>query len=195
MNWLDLVLILSLGTGALLGVWIGLIRGAFAIAGVFLGTILVFHFRDDASRLLAEYVSSDTLAAALGYAVTIGVAVAGAVGAAAIVRGIAYRLFLGWVDRLAGLAMGLSAAAVVSTVVVVGLADYGSQLPINGLAGSILENTPHALEAKDSLLEAIRNSSLVSLLVEVTDTVPDKAMELVPSSFQTALYGLGQPLN
>ena len=79
---------------------------------------------------------------------------------------------------------------------IVGLAglDDGSQLPSDGLAEAILENTPRASEAKDSLLEAIQNSSLVSLLVEVTDAVPDKAMALVPSSFHTALYGLEQPV-
>ena len=31
MNWLDMVLMLSVGVGALMGVWIGLIRSAFAV--------------------------------------------------------------------------------------------------------------------------------------------------------------------
>jgi len=131
MNWLDLALMVTMATGALVGMWVGFIRAAFFLAGAMLAMVLVSNFRETATGLLGDYVSSDTLTAALGYAVTIGIAVAVAVIGAAIVRTIAYRLFLGWVDRFAGLAVGLTGAAVISAIAVIGIAglDYGNNFP------------------------------------------------------------------
>ena len=194
MNWLDLALMASMATGALMGVWVGFIRGAFAVAAVFLGMVLVSNFRETATGLLADYVPSETLTAALGYAVTIGIAVAAAVIGAAIVRTIAYRLFLGWVDRLAGLAVGLAGAAVISATAVIGIAglDYGNNFPGQGMAGTIFEKMPHAVEAKDTLLDSLRDSSLVSVLVKATGSLPEEALDRVPLDFLSAIDYLGQ---
>ena len=84
MNWLDLALMVSMATGALMGMWVGFIRGGFAVAGVLLGIVLVSNYRETAVGLLADYVPNETLTAALGYAVTIGIAVAAVVIGAAI---------------------------------------------------------------------------------------------------------------
>ena len=194
MNWLDLALMASMATGALMGMWVGFIRGAFAVAAVFLGMVLVSNFRETATGLLADYVPSETLTAALGYAVTIGIAVAAAVIGAAIVRTIAYRLFLGWVDRLAGLAVGLAGAAVISATAVIGIAglDYGNNFPGQGMAGTIFEKMPHAVEAKDTLLDSLRDSSLVSVLVKATGSLPEEALDRVPLDFLSVIDYLDQ---
>ena len=174
MNWLDLALMISMATGAMVGMWVGFIRGAFAVAGLILGIVLVSNFRETATGLLADYVPGDTLTAALGYAVTIGIAVAAAVIGAAIVRTIAYRLFLGWVDRFAGLAVGLTGAVVISATAVISIAglDYGNNFPGQGMAGTIFEKMPHATEAKGALLDSLRDSTLVSVLVDATGSLP-----------------------
>lgn len=185
MNWLDLALLVSMGTGALVGVWVGFIRGAFAVGGVMLGIVLVSNYRETATGLLADYVPSETLAAALGYAVTIGIAVAATVIGAAMVRTIAYRLFLGWVDRLAGLAVGLAGAAVISATAVVGIAglDFGNNPPNEGFAGTIIEKVPHGAEVKDSLVDSLRDSVLVTVLVEATTSLPQEALDKAPEDF------------
>ena len=194
MNWLDLALIVTMATGGLVGMWVGFIRGAFAVAGVLLGLVLVSNFRETATGMLADYVPGDTLALALGYAVTIGIAVAATVIGTAIVRTVVYRLFLGWVDRFAGLAVGLTGTAVVAAAVVVSVAglDYGNNLPGQGLVGTIFENMPHAMEAKDTLLDSLKDSSLVSLLVDATGWLPEEALERVPEDFVAAIDFLEQ---
>ncbi len=185
MNWLDLVLMVSMATGGLVGMWVGFIRGAFAVAGVLLGIVLVRSFRETATGILVDYVPGDTLTAALGYAVTIGIAVAAVVIAAAVVRTIEYRLFLGWVDRFAGLAVGLTAAIVISTAAVISIAglDYGDNLPGQGTAGTLFEKMPHADKARETLLDSLRDSVLVSALVEATGSLPDDALDRVPRIF------------
>ena len=174
--------------------WVGFIRGAFAVAGVLLGLVLVSNFRESATGLLADYVPGDTLTLALGYAVTIGIAVAATVIGAAIVRTVVYRLFLGWVDRFAGLAVGLTGAAVVAAAVVVSVAglDYGNNLPGQGLVGTIFEKMPHAMDARDTLLDSLRGSSLVSVLVEATGSLPEEALDRVPEDFAAAIDFLEQ---
>ena len=185
MNWLDLVLMISMATGGLVGIWVGFIRGAFAVAGVLLGIVLVSNFRETATGILVDYVPGDTLTAALGYAVTIGIAVAAVVIGAAVVRTIEYRLFLGWVDRFAGLAVGLTAAIVISTAAVISIAglDYGDNLPGQGTAETLFEKMPHADEARETLLDSLRDSVLVSALVEATGSLPDDALDRVPRIF------------
>ena len=194
MNWLDLALMASMATGALMGMWVGFIRGAFAVAGVILGMALVSNFRGTATALLADYVPSDTLTTALGYAVIIGIGVAAAVIGASIVRTIVYKLFLGWVDRLAGLAVGLTGAAVISATAVIGIAglDYGNDFPGEGTVGTIFEKMPHAVEAKDALLDSLRDSTLVSVLVGATGSLPEAALDRVPQDFLAAIDYLDQ---
>jgi hypothetical protein len=192
MNWLDLVLIVGVATGALLGMWIGLIRAAFAVAGVSLGVLLAGHLKDNVAGLLAGYVSNETLASAMGYAVTVSVAVAGAVIAASIVRKIAYGLFLGWADRLAGLGLGLMAAIVVTAAAIFGMADlaYRYELPREGLAGTILEKTPRVAEATERLRDSLDGSDLVSMFLDVRGALPGGAPDLAPSDLRPPLANL-----
>ena len=189
MNWLDLVLVAGCAAGALLGMWVGLIRAAFALAGVLLGILLAGHLKDNLVALFANYVSSETLATALGYAVTISVMVGGTVIAAAIVRKMVYGLFLGWADRLAGLALGLMAAIVVSAAAIAGMVDltYRHDLPQEGLAGRLLEKAPRVAEAKEKLRDSLDGSVLVSMLSNVTDALPEGALALAPSGVRAAL--------
>ena len=194
MNWLDLALMVSMATGALMGMWVGFIRGAFAIAGLLLGIVLVSNFRETAVGLLTDYVPNETLTAALGYAVTIGIAVAAMVIGAAIVRTIAYRLFLGWVDRLAGLAVGLTGAAVISATAVIGIAglDYGNNFPSEGTVGTIFEKMPNAVEARVTLIDSLSHSALVSALVDATGSIPEEALDRAPQDFLAEIDFLEQ---
>jgi uncharacterized membrane protein required for colicin V production len=174
--------------------WVGFIRGAFAVAGVFLGIVLVSNFRESATVILSEYVPNETLTAALGYAVTVGIAVAAAVIGAALLRTIAYRLFLGWMDRLAGLAVGLTGAAVISAAAVIGLAglDYGNNLQEGGLAGTVFEKMPHAMKAREAILDSLSDSVLVSALADVTESPPDGALEKAPPDLLAAITYLDE---
>ena len=194
MNFMDLALIVILALGGLMGMWVGFIRAAFAVGGVVLGLVIFGQLKDYAVAVLANYVPSDTLTAALGYAVTISVLVAVAVIGAAIVRTIVYKLFLGWVDRFAGLALGLVAAGLISVTVVAGMAGFGHATGVDrdGLANAILEKTPHGLEIEEKLLDSFRDSGLVRLLVEVTDVLPDEALEKLPGELRVALDSLVQ---
>ena len=196
MNWMDLVFMGGITIGALLGMWVGLIRTTFAVVGLIVGTFVVIHLRDNVAGLLAENVSSETLAAALGYAVTISIVFAGFYLVASIARKIVYRLFLGWVDRLAGLAVGLIAAFVIFGVAIVGIAEFGYsyELPQQGLVGKVLEKAPNLLESheklRESLIGSVNQSALVSLFMTASDWLPQGALDLVPPDFRTALADL-----
>ena len=179
MNTMDLAIIASFTLGGLLGTWVGFIRAAFVVGGVVVGLVMFGQFRAYFATVVGNYVPNDTLTAALGYAVTVFVLVAAAVVGAAIVRTVLYRLFLGWVDRLAGLALGLMVSTLITVTAVGGLAglSHGTEVSQDGLAGTVLENIPHATELKDELGDALWESSLVEALVWVSDALRENAVK------------------
>ena len=107
-----------------------------------------------------------------------------------------YRMFLGWVDRLAGMAMGLTASFLIAGAVMVGMAGFSHSLalPKDGFAGGLLENAPQAYQIEESIRESIQGaigeSSLVSTFLNVTRAIPESALDLVPGEFRMALAEL-----
>jgi uncharacterized membrane protein required for colicin V production len=71
MNWLDLAILGSMATGALVGLWAGAIRAAFTAAAVVAGLMMAAHLRGNVEALLAGYVAGDAVVTVLGYAVII----------------------------------------------------------------------------------------------------------------------------
>ena len=95
---------------------------------------------------------------------------------------------------MAGLAVGLAGAAVISATAVIGIAglDYGNNDPSEGMAGTIFEKMPHAVEANDTLADSLRDSSLVSVLLKATGSLPEEALGRVPPDFLAAIDYLDQ---
>ena len=195
MNWLDFVLIAIPILGAFVGMGMGLIRAAFAGVGVLVGVLLAAQLSDDVGTWFAGYLPSDTLVTVIAYALIIMVALVVATIVAILVRKIVSLLFLGFVDRLGGLAMGLLAGAAISGAAIVGLAQltYNSGIPEGGLAAVLLESTaPQVVEAKHKLEDALTGSVLVPTFIGVTDALPANALGFVPSDFRVALDILEQ---
>ena len=194
MNWLDLAILGSIGAGALMGMWIGAIRAAFAAAGVVLGILLAGHLRGSVEAWLSDYVAGDAVVTVLGYAVIILAAAGGAAIAATITRKLASLLLLGWADRVGGMALGLAAATLVSAAAIVGLVGLTNsyELPHAGLAGTVLQKAPLVLEARDGLRRSLDESVMVSLLARVTDTLPGAPLERVTLERLAADHDLGQ---
>ena len=192
MNWLDIVLIVLVVSCGLVGVWIGLIRAAFGALGVVLGILIASQVSDNLGGLYAGYISNETLANVIAYALIILMSVIVARVLAMVVRKVVYMLFMGWADRVAGLAMGLIAGAAISGAAIAGLAEltYNSELIDRGVAAGGLENNAKVAEVKERLESALIDSALVGVFLEVTDKLPANALGFVPSNFMLALETL-----
>tara|TARA_B100000315_G_scaffold18895_1_gene16699 strand:- start:1350 stop:1943 length:594 start_codon:yes stop_codon:yes gene_type:complete len=194
MNWLDLAILGGMAAGALMGMWIGVIRAAFTAAGVILGILLAGRFSGNVEAVVANYVAGDTLVTVLGYAIVILAAVGGAAIAAAITRKVASMLLMGWVDRVGGMALGLVAATLVSAAAIVGLVGLTNSYEASraGLAGTVLLKVPKVTEAREGLRKSLDESVMVSVLARVTDTLPRAPLGRVTSERVAADRNQGQ---
>jgi len=113
MNWLDLVLLLTLAWFTIAGVATGAVREALTLASMLAGVVLAGLFYGALADDVDLIVSSGHLSRVIAFAV-IFLAVFGAGQIAAIVlRGVVHALALGPLDRVGGLLFGLLKGVVV----------------------------------------------------------------------------------
>ena len=188
MNWLDIVILAIIGVSAFMGLKIGLIRAALTALGIFVGSILGGQLSDDIGGIFSGIESDSAAATVISYAIIISVCLIAAAVASVILRKVVYILFMGWADKLAGLALGLAAGGVISAAVIMGMANltYSSEVG-DKLAGRFLNSTIDTEQAKKRLDDGLTQSTLVALFVDVVDTIPASTLWFVPSNFKSAL--------
>ncbi len=189
MNWLDLVFITLVVTCGVVGVWIGLIRAALAALGVVLGILVASQVSNDVGGLYADYISNETLANVIAYGLVILASIIVARIITVVVLKVVNILAMGWVDKLAGLAMGLVVGAAITWAAIGGLAEltYNSDLIEMGVATGGLEDKADTARVKDTLEGALIGSAMVRVVIQVTQNLPANALGFVPSSFMVAL--------
>ena len=192
MNWLDLVFITLFVTCGVVGVWIGLIRSALAALGVVLGILVAGQVSDDVGGLYAGYISNETLANVIAYGLVILASIIVARIITIVVLKVVNILAMGWVDKLAGLAMGLVVGAAITWAAIGGLAEltYNSDMIEMGVAAGGLEDKANAAQVKDTLEGALIGPALVRVVVRVTHNLPANALGFVPSGFMMAMETL-----
>ena len=188
MNWLDVVLVVLVLLCGAVGMWTGLIRTAFGALGVVLGILIAGQLSDDVGSLYASHISNETVANVIAYGLIILVSVILARLLATLVRKAVYMLFIGWIDRAAGLALGLVAGLAISWAAIVGLAEvaYNSDLIDKAASAGAFEDRANVNLVKQGLQSALVDSAVVGVLVEVTDKLPARALGFVPSNFMLA---------
>ena len=196
MNWLDLILIAVVIVGAYVDLKTGLIGAAFTALGVILGVVLAGQLSDDVGALFADSIPNDALVTVMSYAIIIVVAVVVARIAGSIVRKIVSMLFLGFVDRLGGLALGLVSGAVVCAAIITGMAGltYTFEIPVDGPAEKILGKLPQVVNSKKGLERALTESDLAPTFIAMTDPLPTSALSFIPTDFTEALDTLKEKI-
>ena len=188
MNWLDIVILIIVGVGAFMGLKMGVIRAGLTTLGIFVGSILGGQLSDDIGGIFSGIDSESAVATVLSYAIIISISLTAAAIAATILRKVVYVLFLGWADKLAGVALGVVAGSVISAAVIMGMANltYGSEVG-DELAGKILNSTLDTEQAKKRMEDGLTRSALVDVFIDVVDIVPASTLWFVPSNFKSSL--------
>jgi uncharacterized membrane protein required for colicin V production len=197
MNWLDIALVVILAWGAYYGYKKGLIGTGFLFLGIVAGVLLAGQFSDDVGNLLTDSISSDTLVTFISYAIIIVAAVIAARIAARIFRTIISMMFLGWTDKLGGLALGLLAAAALSGALITGMArlTYNFEMPSGDIPDAVMEQAFRTADAKEWTEDALIGSALVPTYIDITTALPASALGFVPSDFRVALDILEDRIN
>ena len=195
MNWLDIVIIATWVIGFIVGWRMGLIGAIFTTSGLIVGVLVAARFSDNVSELITDSVSSDSLATVVAYGIILFAVFVAAQVLRAIVKGILKLVFLGWVDTVGSLALGLVIGVVLSGALITVLARYSSDLPLDLLElapGDIVGNLPveYLIERagiQKKLNTALVESTLVPVFLDIRDAVPGHALGFVPDDFKVAL--------
>ena len=155
MNWLDIVIIAMWGIGFFVGWKMGLFGTIFTTGGLIVGVLLAARLSDNVSELITDSISSDTLATIIAYGIILVAVFAAAQVLRKVVKGILKMVFLGWVDTVGSLALGLVMGVVLSGALITVLARYSSDLPVEYL--ELLELAPEDIigDMPEGVLEVL----------------------------------------
>ncbi len=195
MNWLDIALIIGLIGGAFMGLRIGFIRAGFTAAGITVGFLIVGQAADDLAGWLGRYTTNEPLATVFGYAITITVTTVLGIVAGLIVKKLVDALFLGWVDRLAGFALGLTASVVISAIAIVGIVNmvYSPEAPGDGERVSVLAQ--QEAQVKEVLAESLEQSAIVPVFIDFIRPFPIGDLAFVPSDIGVVVDHVKEQMN
>jgi len=155
MNWLDILILVSLAASVIGGLATGFVRGAVNLAGLILGIVLAGRFYETLGGRIS-FIHNTDIANAVAFVVIIVVAMilAGLVGG--LLRKIISGIMLGWLDHLLGAILGL----------LIGVISWGALL---------------ALWVKFFNADAVSGSALAKILLDKFPLV----LNLLPSSFDS----------
>ena len=191
MNWFDIVLLVIMGTSILVGYKVGLLGAFFNVTGLVVGVFLAGHLSDDIAEMLTDSVSNDTVATVIGYAVI----VIGTFIAAQTIRGIIKRIlnmvFLGWIDSVGGLLLGLAAGVVLIGALLTVVVRYSADIPSNEVIEIIIDTT----QVRESVNNTLIQSSVVRMYLDTIKAIPADTLGFVPSDFKTATDFLEYRIN
>lgn len=191
MNWIDVIVIIVALVGIFVGWRIGFLGAIFATAGLYVGMVLAGQLTDDIAEALTDSVSSDAIATALAYVIVVGGSLAAALMARSVVRKMLNFVFLGWIDSVGSLALGLVAGILLGGALITFATRYSNDLPEGGGLGIIVEMSGVRGNINDALVE----SSLAPLWLDVVDAIPADALGMIPDDFKLALEGLQQRID
>ena len=178
--------------GILAGMKEGLIGAAFMAVGGGVGWLLAGQFGDKVGGLFEDSLSSDTIVTAISYIVIIVLAIVVARTVRGIVRPFLTIATLGlsaMVDRVGGLALGLAVGLAIAGALIVVMAriTYNFELPSEGTAGEVAKRVPRVEDTRATLEDALVDSALVSVFIDITDALPGNTLGFVPSDFKISL--------
>ncbi len=188
MNWMDIVIVLVAMSGLVIGWRMGLLGAVFNTLGVVVGVFIAARFSDDIAAWFTERGTGDAIATVLGYVVIIVAVFVGAQVARGFVKRVLNLVFLGWIDSAGAIAVGVLLGFALAGALILGAARYSSDLPEEGAMGAIVEMTGIRGNLQDAMVE----STLVPVFIDLTDALPAEALGFIPGDFRSALETLEQ---
>ena len=186
MNWLDIVILITITVAVWRGLKTGIIGAAIMAVGGLVGWMVAGRLSDDIGGIF-DNLASDTIVTTASYVIIIAVAILASIYIAKIVRPALTAATLGLssaMDKIGGLVLGLLYGIVVSATLIVAMArlTYDFEPPDSGsVSEAQVESTRQFLE------DALVGSAAAPAFVDVLDVLPGNALGFVPSDFKASL--------
>lgn len=195
MNWFDFLAIGTWAVGFMTGWRIGLFGAIFATAGLLFGVLLAGRFSDNISDLMTESISSDTLATVISYMAIIGTVFIGFQILRRLVKDVMKMVFLGWVDTLGSIALGLTMGLLLSGALITVSARYSNDLPDvlldlpsdQSIRELPLETLIDRAGLQEKLNSSLMDSTIVRGFIDIRSGIPSDTLGFIPDDFEVAL--------
>ena len=207
MNIFDWVLVAVFVIGALLGLKWGLVQSILNFIAVYVAMLVGAQVADGLVAHVTDDVQNESVATAIGYVVIFLSVFIIAQIVGKIIRPMLTIIFLGWVDKLGGVVVGVLLGAILVTGVVTAMArvaypqDEAILVEIEDLVSGDIEAAKERLYqelaeryGRDTLKEWLADSSLVPKVLDTRSKLPANVLGLVPGEFATALDTLDADL-
>lgn len=192
MNVLDWVLIAVFAIAALWGFKTGLIDAALNAIAIYVGLLLSGLFAGRVLSMFWDGVESEALSTAIGYVIIFAAVLIASRIAASVIKKALKVTFMGWVDNVGGIVIGLVAGVLLAGGVMTVAARYTYVIPENTsdlTAGGIQQMVQRAAQnyveqgARDKLDGLLTESQIVPSLLSLRGIV----IEFAPDDFGVAL--------
>ncbi len=187
MNWVDILIIIVAALGAFTGWRMGFLGAIFNVIGIFVGIWVATHFSQAIAGWIASQGASNTVATVLAYVVIVVALFIAAQVAKSLAKKSLSLVFLGWIDTLGSILVGLLFGFILAGGLILGLARLSTDLPTGG-AGAVVEMSGF----REGLQNALVKSNLVGVFIDVTHGIPGGVFGLVPGDFRAALDQIDQ---
>ena len=158
MNWLDILILITLAASVIGGLATGLVRGVVNLAGLILGIFLAGMYFETVGGWLGFIHNADVAKTVAFIAIIVVVMIlAGLVGG--LLHKIISGIMLGWLDRLLGALLGLLIGALFWGVMLALWVKFFNADAVSGsaLAKILLEKFPLVLNLLPSSFDSVKN--------------------------------------
>jgi membrane protein required for colicin V production len=207
MSILDWVLVAVFVVGALLGLKWGLVQAVLNFVAVYVAMLVGAQFADGLVERFTDDIENESVTTAIGYVVIfLGVFIVAQI-VEKIIRAMLSMVFLGWVDKLGGVVVGVLLGAILVTGVVTAmarvaypqdeaiLADISDIASISGgidvdAAKERLYQELAERYGRDTIKEWLADSTMVPKVLDAREKLPANVLGLIPGEFASALNTL-----
>ena len=157
MNWLDILIVISVLAGFVAGLATGIVRGLLGLAGVIFGIILAGRmYRGLAPHL--TFINSEAAANLAAFAIIFLAVMLVTALVSMLLRAVVAGIMLGWLDRLLGGALGLLIALISWALLLTLWAKYfgGSALQSSLIAPILVARFPLVLALLPPEFDSVR---------------------------------------
>jgi membrane protein required for colicin V production len=158
MNWLDILILVTLVLSVIGGLMTGIVRGVCNLAGLIIGIILAGRFYLTVAGWLS-FIHNTELANVIGFGliVIVVMVLAGLIGG--LLAKLLSGLMLGWLDHLVGGVLGFIIGCVVWGAILALWVKYFSASAVSGsaIAKILIDRFPVVLSLLPSSFDSVKN--------------------------------------
>jgi|TARA_B100000315_G_scaffold99332_1_gene91385 membrane protein required for colicin V production len=157
-NWLDIIILISLVVSVFAGLRRGLVKSVLSLAGLIIGVVLAGHLYKSVSGILA-FISNEDAANIVAFILILVLVMVAAFFFARLLKSAIKVVMLNWVDRVGGTVFGLLVGAILwGAILAAWVRFFGSGLVTESLLASVLLDIfPLVLGLLPGEFDSIRN--------------------------------------